>query len=117
MSITSERLKALRKEKGMSQNDVANILGITRTAYTGYESGRSMPVRKLNELSNLFGVSTDYIMGNDVEKKEKTTSDNMYLLSKDEKIIIDFYRKLDMRGKKCVLRNVLGEFNTLHKKE
>lgn len=56
----------------MSQNDVAKILGISRTAYVKYETGESRPVRKLNELSTLFNVSTDYILGN--EDKSINTS-------------------------------------------
>ena len=63
MSVTGDRLRALREEKGMSQEAVAEILGISRTAYNKYESGVIKPVRKLEELSALFGVSTDYILG------------------------------------------------------
>ena len=63
MSITGKRLRELRIEKDMSQEKVAKILGISRTAYNKYESGVIKPVRKLKELSTLFGVSTDYILG------------------------------------------------------
>ncbi len=47
----------------MSQEAVANFLGISRTAYNKYESGVIKPVRKLERLSLLFGVSADYILG------------------------------------------------------
>lgn len=67
MSITGERLRVLREEKGLSQEAVAEILGISRTAYNKYESGAIKPVRKLEELSALFGVSTDYILGQESE--------------------------------------------------
>ena len=83
MSITANRLRALREERQMSQNDVAKILGISRTAYVKYETGESRPVRKLNELSKLFGVSTDYILGN-----EDTSNDSLPPLTpKDEREI------------------------------
>lgn len=65
MNITAERLRALRKESKMSQQAVADFLGITRTAYNKYESGVIKPVRKLNELAMLFGVTADYILGRD----------------------------------------------------
>ena len=65
MNVTACRLRALREESKMSQQEVADFLGITRTAYNKYESGVIKPVRKLNELSALFGVSADYILGND----------------------------------------------------
>ena len=67
MSVTGDRLRALRKERGMSQEAVADALGISRTGYNKYESGDIRPVRKLEELSALFGVSTDYILGQETE--------------------------------------------------
>ena len=65
MNIIAYRLRALREAKGLSQRNVAKHLGITRTAYNKYENGASKPVRKLEELSKLFGVSVDYILGKD----------------------------------------------------
>ena len=51
----------------MSQEAVAEFLGISRTAYNKYESGAIKPVRKLEGLSALFGVSADYILGQEDE--------------------------------------------------
>ena len=64
MSITSERLQALRKARGYSQQDVANLIGVGRTTYLKYENGDKKPTRKINELARLFQVSTDYLLGN-----------------------------------------------------
>ena len=63
MNMTAIRLRKLRKGEKLSQGEVAQKLGISRTAYVKYETGESRPVRKLNELSHLFHVSADYIMG------------------------------------------------------
>jgi transcriptional regulator with XRE-family HTH domain len=62
-SITGDRLRALRLEHELSQEEVAKKIGISRPAYVNYENGKSRPVRKLKELSDLFNVTTDYIMG------------------------------------------------------
>ena len=75
MDITALRLRALREESKMSQQAVADFLGITRTAYNKYESGVIKPVRKLNELSVLFGVSADYILGKDEKIAEEEITD------------------------------------------
>lgn len=64
MSITSERLQTLRKARGYSQQDVANLIGVGRTTYLKYENGDNKPTRKINELARLFHVSTDYLLGN-----------------------------------------------------
>ena len=65
MNIVTDRLRELRQLSGLSQKKVANFIGISRTAYNKYESGVINPVRKLNELAALFGVSVDYILGRD----------------------------------------------------
>lgn len=71
MNITSKRLRKLREEMGLSQGELAKELGISRTAYVKYETGESKPMRKLQELSDLFNVSIDYLLGNDIESKAK----------------------------------------------
>ena len=48
----------------MLQKDVAALLGIDRTTYAKYESGASEPnYETLLKLAEIFGVSTDYILG------------------------------------------------------
>lgn len=71
MNLTAQRLRALRKREGLSQTEVARILGITRTAYNKYESDASAPSRKLRELAQLYHVSTDYILGEEDALAEK----------------------------------------------
>ena len=58
----AERLKRLREQSGMSQQQVADKLGVGRTTYVKYETGDSRPTRKLNELAKLFNVSVDYLL-------------------------------------------------------
>lgn len=57
-------LKLLRKRKGVSQNDVAEYLGVTRSAYGMYEQGiRTMNPDALAKLSDYYNVSIDAILG------------------------------------------------------
>lgn len=65
MDVVAYRLRELRNKKGLSQREVADLLGITRAAYNKYECGASKPIRRLDDLSVIFGVSTDYILGKD----------------------------------------------------
>ena len=108
-TITANRLRELREQKGLSQGDVAKLIKVTRTAYAAYETGQNKPTRKLQELSDLFGVSADYILGND-----KAETEIKY--SADEQRLIEVYRKLDDRGKKNILRNAEGDLNILEGK-
>lgn len=63
MSITGDRLRALRQDMGLSQEEIAKKIGVSRPAYVNYEQGKSRPTRKLKELATLFNVTSDYIMG------------------------------------------------------
>lgn len=99
MNITAYRLRALREQKGLSQRDVAERIGMTRAAYNKYERGTSRPVRKLDELSDLFGVTIDYLLGKDATPFENELPDiashdhdqiRKYLnLSEEGKVMVD----------------------------
>lgn len=70
------QLKQLRTSKKILQKDVAALLGIDRTTYAKYESGASEPnYETLLKLAEIFGVSTDYILGRD-EKKPAPISES-----------------------------------------
>lgn len=68
---TARRIKALRTKKGLSQAQLAKILNIDRSTINKYESGQSRPIRYINKLADLFGVSADYILGLDGESKKE----------------------------------------------
>ncbi len=58
------RLRELRKELGMSQQDLGEILGVMQTVYSRYERGSvTIPVELLMKLADVYNVSTDYILG------------------------------------------------------
>lgn len=60
----SEKLKLLRKEKGVSQKIVAKALGITLSAYSNYEQGIREPSNEiLIKLCKFFNASSDYLLG------------------------------------------------------
>ncbi len=64
MSIFSERLVALRKEKGISQYEFAKIMSISRSTISGYESeGKEPTYTTLRRFAEYFGVSADYLLG------------------------------------------------------
>ena len=92
-------LIALRKENGMTQNDVARKLGITRQAYGHYESGaRIPPTDNLERLANLFGVTTDYLLGRTDERTAKsapTAEAEAQELDRLKNEIMDLYDTLD----------------------
>lgn len=62
--ILSKRLKALRKEKGYTQLQVAVYCDITEKAYQNYElMTREPKLEILTRIADLYGVSLDYLVG------------------------------------------------------
>lgn len=58
-----KRLKNLRQEKKMTQQDMAEYLNISRAGYAGYELERRIPnIEIIKSLSTYFEVSTDYLL-------------------------------------------------------
>lgn len=61
--MLSQKLYSLRKEKGLSQEQLAEELGVSRQAISKWENGSSLPeTEKINLISEFFGVSTDYLL-------------------------------------------------------
>jgi len=59
----SEKIFELRKAHGMSQEQLAEKMGVTRQSISKWESGESLPdVDRLPELSRIFNVTTDYLL-------------------------------------------------------
>ena len=68
--ILAEKIIKLRKQKGWSQEDLALHMGVSRQSVSKWESMSSLPdLDKIIKLSNLFGVSTDYLLKDDVDEE------------------------------------------------
>ena len=57
----SHKLKVLRKTRGLTQQDLADRLGVKRATISNYEIGRRSPhLKELERISDILGVSLDY---------------------------------------------------------
>jgi len=68
MKIFSDRLKYERNAKGLSQQDLADILNISRKAYSHYEclgtkNGRQPSFETICKIADFFDVTVDYLLG------------------------------------------------------
>lgn len=65
-----QRIRDLRNDKDMSQKDIADVLGMSQTGYSKYETGENdIPTRVLITLADFYGVSVDYLLGRTDVKK------------------------------------------------
>lgn len=65
-----QRIRSLREDRDLTQEQVAQMLQTSQTMYSRYERGASeLPIRHLIALCRYYGVSADHILGLDREKK------------------------------------------------
>lgn len=71
--IFADKLIQLRKKNGWSQEELAEQMDVTRQSVSKWESAQSIPdLEKMIRLSELFGVSTDYLLKDEIEEIEET---------------------------------------------
>ena len=76
--IFADKLILLRKKAGWSQEELADQMNVTRQSVSKWEGAQSVPdLEKMLRLSELFGVSTDYLLKDEIEEAEHIdSSDN-----------------------------------------
>lgn len=69
--IFADKLIELRKKSGWSQEDLAEQMGVTRQSVSKWEGAQSVPeLEKILQLARIFGVSTDYLLKDELETAE-----------------------------------------------
>lgn len=66
-AIFAERLKELRKKSGMTQGELAKLIGVSTNSISIYENGDLPSIGKLISLANALGVSVDFLLGTAAE--------------------------------------------------
>ena len=111
-NILGIKLRRCRKNCNLSQQQVADTLGINRTTYTYYESGRFEPsLTTISKLAQIFCVDVSQLLPS--EAPESPLSDTtqeiinpIYSLTKDEQNLILAFRLLDDSVKSKILDEV-----------
>lgn len=101
-----ERLKKYRKESDLTQEQLAELIGVAKTTIAGYERGSREPdVKKIKALAKALDITGDELLGTGFEatetKKAPSLSDGARKIAKD-------YDKLDSHGKAAV-RGLMDE--------
>lgn len=85
----SERIKKLRKEKGLNQEEFGKILEISRRSVSAMENGETdLSTKQIKDISKFFNVSTDYLLFGmeDNQKIEPIEKDFLKIIRTDNKI-------------------------------
>lgn len=86
MSKFNERIKELRNKKNISQAVIAEYLGITKQAYSLYETGKREPdYETLLKIGEYFSVSVDYLLGSSDTPKAEELPEELIILNRKAK--------------------------------
>lgn len=120
-NILGKKLRNLRKECEMTQDDIAEVLDMSRTSFSKYENGASTPpLTTLRKLATIYNVPLDYliyddntIIFNENDKNElpdiEDVEDNFTKLSKEEKMVIMKFRLLNDEKKEKMKKMIDSE--------
>lgn len=106
------RLKELRNNKHMSQEELGNFLNVGKSSISSYENGTREPSKEaIVKIAEIFGVTTDYLLGNTDIKKNVTNNNDDIALDDG----LDGHKIMTYRGKeipdedKEILKRILGD--------
>lgn len=114
-NLLAQKLKKIRLEHNIKQEDISRALGIDRSAYSGYEIGRANPsVKCLCSLADIYNVSLSQLVGReevrDVIKIRITDASNVSsevdpiaMLDRDEQLLLMYFRLVPKERKKDAL--------------
>ena len=103
----NNKLKELRKEKNISQEQLAKELNISRQAISKWESGKAYPdIDNLTLLRKIFGVSLDELIMEEEEKVEENNSKQELIESSEKGIFED----IDSEAEEFSVNLILGGF-------
>lgn len=110
----NERLKQARERAELTQAQVAAMLGIAKSTYSGYETGKSEPsMNSIANLMRLLDVSPEFLWQDEMEAQFKNSHPerfvqrpDMWAKSADEEELLTSYRLLTTSAKEIVLTTV-----------
>ena len=96
-----KNMKKLRQGKGISQQQLAVILGVSQQSIHKYENGRVEPdITMLCAMADFFHCSIDYLVGRSNQREQHVPQ--QYHLSYDEALLVDYFRSLSDAERTCV---------------
>ena len=112
MATFSERFRELRKEKNMSQREIAAALHMSNSAVAMYETGKRQPdLEALEQIADFFNVDMDYLLGRKntthrIMEINPNRIDYSIQINDDEKVLLERYGKL-ANDKKQVITDLI----------
>lgn len=91
-----DRIKEARVKKGLTQEQLGQLVGVAKTTITGYEKNREPTAAKVGEIADALSVDVNFLYQDEVRERKENH------VSLDELTMIKKYRNLDNSGKKHI---------------
>ena len=103
----ARRIKALRQEKGLTLEQVADVVGVGKSTVRKWETGMIANMRrdKIADLAKALGTTPAYLMGWP-EDNEKKISPSELQLTEGEKILLDLFNRVPEDKQQIVLQMI-----------
>lgn len=110
-------LRRVRLEHNFKQKEIAEAIGIDRSTYSFYETGRTKPtLENLCTLAKIYNVTIGYLIGKEANNPElralansvSSGTDPIAMLKKDEQLLLMYYRIAEDNAKKEILEALMG---------
>ena len=110
MTITAQRIKKIRKEKGLTQEKLAEMLNVEAATISNYEKDKRNPkIKMLMKISEILNVELDYLLGRDkMVARENSENYFVYVANEDLKILSEIkkhnilYKELALNPERTV---------------
>lgn len=115
------KIRNLRQDNDLTQKELSSKLGLTPKMVSFYENNqRTPPIDILLRISNIFGVSIDYLVGNTMNKQETNTFahiaswnnilteyPNAIRTTPEIRDLIDYYEQLSLQDKRWIMGQMI----------
>ena len=104
----AKRIKALRQEKGLTLEQVADVVGVGKSTVRKWETGMiaNMKRDKIADLAKALGTTPAYLMGWEEDIEEKKDSPSEPQLTEGEKMLLDLFNRVPEDKQQMVLQMI-----------
>ena len=108
-----QKIKSLREEKGMTLEELGNIVGVGKSTVRKWETGMiaNMKRDKIAALAKALRTTPEYLMGWE-EEKQKNLPQEKLKLTEGEKMLLDLFNKVPEDQQKLVLEMIRAALKT-----
>ena len=113
--VFSERLRELRKSRGRTQQEIADLLNIRRSTYGEYERGVILPpTDKIQTLAKYFNVTVDWLIGKEEMQEDISKTLNTLLTQLKSNKQVSFHgKKMNKESRNILIKSIESDLETM----